>query len=100
LLELYRERPFLYDKSNINFKDCLMKQNAWLEISKTMTQICGDMYNPSYCQKRCTTLRDQYSREKRKAEIESKSGSAATKATRFPFFAQLTFLDRVIQRRR
>lgn len=40
LIELYRERTFLYDKSNINFKDCLMKQNAWLEISKIMTQIC------------------------------------------------------------
>ncbi|XP_018308414.1 uncharacterized protein, partial [Mycetomoellerius zeteki] len=100
LIELYRERTFLYDKSNINFKDCLMKQNAWLEISKIMTQICGDMYNPSYCQKRCTTLRDQYNREKRKIEIESKSGSGATKATRFLFFAQLAFLDRVIQRRR
>ncbi|KYN15065.1 hypothetical protein ALC57_12728 [Trachymyrmex cornetzi] len=99
LIELYRERTFLYDKSNINFKDCLMKQNAWLEISKIMTQIC-DMYNPSYCQKRCTTLRDQYNRGKRKIEIESKSGSGATKAIRFPFFAQLAFLDRVIQRRR
>jgi len=56
------------------------------------------MYTPSYCQKRCTSLRDQYNREKRKAE--SKSGSAAIKATQFPFFSQLTFLDRVIKRRR
>lgn len=37
LIELYRERSFLYDKSNINFKDCLMKQNAWIELSKIMT---------------------------------------------------------------
>lgn len=41
LIELYRERPFLYDKSNINFKNCLMKQNAWIEISKIMTETCG-----------------------------------------------------------
>lgn len=41
LIELYRERPFLYDKSHPSFKDCLMKQNAWTEISKTMTQTCG-----------------------------------------------------------
>lgn len=59
-----------------------------------------DMYTPSYCQKRCISLRDQYNREKRKAEIESKSGSAATKITRFPFFSQLAFLDHVIKRRR
>lgn len=58
------------------------------------------MYTPSYCQRRCITLRDQYSREKRKAEIESKSGSAAAKTTRFPFFSQLTFLDSIIKRRR
>jgi len=43
LIELYRERPFLYDKSNVNFKDCIMKQNAWIEISKIMIQInCGE----------------------------------------------------------
>lgn len=43
LIELYRERPFLYDKSNASFKDCLMKQNAWIEISKIMIQInCGE----------------------------------------------------------
>lgn len=38
LIELYRERSFLYDKNNGNFKDSLMKQNAWIEISKIMTQ--------------------------------------------------------------
>lgn len=42
LIELYRKRPFLYDKSNANFKNCLMKQNAWIEISKIMTETnCG-----------------------------------------------------------
>lgn len=58
------------------------------------------MYTPLYCQKRCMSLRDQYNREKRKAVTESKSGSAAVKATRFPFLSQLTFLDHVIKRRR
>ncbi|XP_025155200.1 uncharacterized protein LOC112588710 [Harpegnathos saltator] len=50
LIELYRERPFLYDKRNSNFKDTLMKQNAWNEISKTMIQTnCGDLYTPEHC---------------------------------------------------
>lgn len=60
----------------------------------------GDVYTPSYCQRRCISLRDQYTREKRKAESESKSGSAAVKITQFPFFSQLKFLDSVIKRRR
>lgn len=43
LIELYRERPFLYDKSNASFKDCLMKENAWIEISKIMIETnCGE----------------------------------------------------------
>ncbi|XP_039310142.1 uncharacterized protein LOC105207291 isoform X2 [Solenopsis invicta] len=101
LIELYRERVFLYDKSNANYKNFLMKENAWIEISKIMTETnCGDMYTPSYCQKRCVSLRDQYNREKRKLEIQSKSGSGASKASQFPFFSQLAFLDRVIKRRR
>lgn len=36
LIELYRERPFLYNKSHKNFKDKLIKDNAWNEISKIM----------------------------------------------------------------
>lgn len=62
--------------------------------------LLDDMYTPAYCQKRCTSLRDQYNREKRKIATESKSGSAAAKTVRFPFFSQLTFLDHVIKKRR
>lgn len=43
LIELYRERPFLYDKKNSNFKNILMKENAWKEISKIMIATnCGN----------------------------------------------------------
>ncbi|XP_011689937.1 PREDICTED: uncharacterized protein LOC105451269 [Wasmannia auropunctata] len=73
LIALYRERPFLYDKQNQNFKDTLMKQNAWNEISKTMIETnCGDFYTPDYCQKRCTSLREQYNHEKKKWKISLK----------------------------
>jgi len=42
LIELYRERRFLYDKQDRNFKDNKMKENAWLEISKIMNdKNCG-----------------------------------------------------------
>lgn len=93
LIELYRERPFLYDKKNQNFKNILIKENGWKEISKIMISInygnyhiqlfielllfihvficsliviTGDIYTPQYCQKRCCSLREQYNREKEK----------------------------------
>ncbi|KYN21990.1 hypothetical protein ALC57_05625 [Trachymyrmex cornetzi] len=103
LIALYRERSFLYDKKNVNFKDTLMKENAWNEISKTMIATnCGDFYTPDYCQKRCTSLREQYNREKKRTENQSRSGSAASSFNchKFPFFSQLTFLDQFIKRRR
>ncbi|KAL0115677.1 hypothetical protein PUN28_010896 [Cardiocondyla obscurior] len=48
-----------------------MKENAWKEISKAMIETnCGDCYTPEYCLKRCTSLREQYNREKRKIEAQ------------------------------
>lgn len=44
LIELYRERPFLYDKSDTNFKNSLMKQSAWNEISRIIIETnCGKL---------------------------------------------------------
>ncbi|XP_024893637.1 uncharacterized protein LOC112468611 [Temnothorax curvispinosus] len=103
LIKLYRERSFLYDKRNPTFKDKLMKQNAWNEISKTMIETnCGDFYTPDYCRRRCTSLREQYNREKKRIENQSKSGNAAPNLTsrQFPLYTQLKFLDQVIKRRK
>lgn len=38
LIELYRERKFLYDKSHRNFKNKQIKENTWSEISIIMQQ--------------------------------------------------------------
>ncbi|XP_011873622.1 PREDICTED: uncharacterized protein LOC105565222 isoform X2 [Vollenhovia emeryi] len=103
LIELFRERSFLYDKSNPDFKNTLMKQDAWNKISHTMiASNYGDFYTPEYCRKRCTSLRDQYNREKKKIENQSKSGKTASNsnARQFLFYSQLKFLDKVIKRRR
>ncbi|XP_066602121.1 uncharacterized protein [Prorops nasuta] len=98
LIELFKERPYLYDKSNINFKDSIMRNNAWVEISTIMIEVNHDkMYTPQYCQKRCTSLRDQYTNVKRINNCPS--GSGAVKQTKFAFFSQLSFLDDVIKRR-
>lgn len=36
LIELYKERRFLYDKSHRDFKDNVLKNNVWKEISSIM----------------------------------------------------------------
>lgn len=36
LIELYRERPFLYNKAHKDFKNKIIKDNAWNEVSKIM----------------------------------------------------------------
>lgn len=101
LIELYRERTFLYDKSHRDFKNKIMKENAWSEISNIMQQKnLGEQYTPEYCQMRCTSLRNQYSREKRYLKNDQKSGSACSKRKTFPFFSQLSFLDNFIKRRK
>lgn len=42
LIALYREQLFLYDKKNRDFKDLIMRGNAWDKISKTMIETnCG-----------------------------------------------------------
>lgn len=38
LIELYRERQCLYDKSHRDFKNKLIKENVWSEISTIMQE--------------------------------------------------------------
>ncbi|XP_066596989.1 uncharacterized protein [Prorops nasuta] len=101
LIDLYKERSFLYDKRNRNFKDIIMKTNAWTEISRIMTDMQKDgMYTPEYCQKRCKSLREQYNKEKRRVLKDCKSGSGTLKRSSFRYLAHLSFLDKVVKGRR
>ncbi|XP_036147872.1 uncharacterized protein LOC118647321 isoform X2 [Monomorium pharaonis] len=59
-----------------------------------------NFYTPDYCQTRCTSLRNQYNREKRILESQYKSGSGPSSHKLFPFYNQLTFLDTYVRRRR
>ncbi|XP_025157106.1 uncharacterized protein LOC112589148 [Harpegnathos saltator] len=59
------------------------------------------VYTSEYYQRRCTSLREQYNREKEKMENECKSGSAAPNPkSKFSLYSKLKFLDEVIKRRR
>jgi len=60
----------------------------------------GKHYTPKYCQTRCTSLRDQYSREKRNNKDDYKNGNTCSKRKTFAFLTQLSFLDNFIKRRR
>ncbi|KYN08465.1 hypothetical protein ALC62_00543 [Cyphomyrmex costatus] len=101
LIQLYKERRYLYDNSHKDFPNKQIKGNAWFEISTIMQQKnLGKHYTPKYCQTRFTSLRDQYNREKRNIRNNSKIGNTCTKRRPFPFFTQLSFLDNFIKRRR
>ncbi|XP_066589208.1 uncharacterized protein [Prorops nasuta] len=100
LIELFKERPFLYDNQHPGFKDITARQNAWMDISKIMIENNDDeKYTVPYCQKRLTSLRDQYSREKRKMDNQRSLGRAV-RPSQFMYFTQLSFLDKIIKRRR
>ncbi|XP_012538708.2 uncharacterized protein LOC105838004 [Monomorium pharaonis] len=100
LIELYKERKFLYDNSHQDFKNKQKKENAWLEISNIMQQKdMGKYYTPEYCQTRCTSLRDQYTREKRNMNDDYKSTNTSRRKA-FALCNQLSFLDNFIKRRR
>ncbi|XP_011161138.1 uncharacterized protein LOC105196748 isoform X2 [Solenopsis invicta] len=100
LIELYKERKFLYDNSHQDFKNKQKKENAWIEISHIMQlKKLGKYYTPEYCQTRCTSLRDQYTREKRNMKDAYQNGNASKRKT-FALRSQLSFLDRFIKRRR
>jgi len=36
LIDMVRIRPYLYDKNISNYKDTIMKENAWTEIATTL----------------------------------------------------------------
>ncbi|XP_011629739.1 uncharacterized protein LOC105422137 isoform X2 [Pogonomyrmex barbatus] len=38
LIELYKERRYLYDHNHQDFKNKLIKENAWIEISVIMQE--------------------------------------------------------------
>lgn len=66
----------------------------------SISKFSGNFYTPEYCQTRCTSLRNQYNREKRILNGQYKSGSAASTHKLFVFFSQLSFLDNYVRQRR
>lgn len=52
------------------------------------------------CQNRWIRLRERYSKERRKIEFESRSGSGLSQRQGFAFYENMKFLNSHVQRRR
>ncbi|XP_067204903.1 uncharacterized protein [Linepithema humile] len=94
LISLVRDYPYLYNKELTDFKDCIKKQNAWIEIGIIMNMKADE------CQSRWTRLRERYTREKKLKQEETTTGSGASKRRSFEFFETMQFLEPFIKRRR
>lgn len=71
LVHIVGQYPWLYDKSNENYKDQAMKRNSWREVATRVNM------NEEQCRKRWQCLRDRYVRTRRVNERPLPSGSGA-----------------------
>ncbi|GAB1861518.1 MADF domain-containing protein [Camponotus japonicus] len=94
LIDLVKNFPHLYDKSVADFKNIHKKDRAWMKISSILKLPVAD------CQSRWQRLREKFSREKKKREAESRSGSEASKRSTFSLYDQMKFLDSFVKSRK
>ncbi|CAG5055948.1 unnamed protein product [Parnassius apollo] len=86
LITLVRERCFLYDVKNNDYKNRAKVAEAWLEIAREMGTENGKKWSNKW-----KSLRDNY--KKFKKSTETASGSAYKKYKNWPWAEQLRFLD-------
>ncbi|XP_071874312.1 uncharacterized protein [Bombus fervidus] len=100
LISEVEKHPVLWDISNLEYKDKLKRNEAWLRVASIVT--------PNFMQKMETdkkiivqevtskwrSVRDNYIRTLRKRNGNNKSGSAAKKKIRYVYEEQLGFLKK------
>ncbi|CAK1582634.1 unnamed protein product [Parnassius mnemosyne] len=89
LIMLVRERSFLYDVKNNDYKNRRKVAEAWLEIGREMGTENGKQWATKW-----KSLRDNYKKFKKATEIGS--GPAYKKYKRWPWAEHLRFLDDTI----
>ncbi|XP_039305574.1 uncharacterized protein LOC120357860, partial [Solenopsis invicta] len=94
LIDLVKNFPFLYDKSATDFKNAKKKERTWMEISEYLKLPITD------CQNRCQRLREKFSREKKRRELETRSGSGAYTRPTFLLYNNMKFLDSFVKSRK
>ncbi|CAG9817151.1 unnamed protein product [Phaedon cochleariae] len=91
LIELVEQFSFIYDKKHVDFKNKLVKENAWQSISEIMLDTAESVAA------RWTILRNRYATEKRR-ERSIPSGSGAYNT--WHLFKEMQFLDEFYNPRR
>ncbi|XP_011859272.1 PREDICTED: putative uncharacterized protein DDB_G0290521 [Vollenhovia emeryi] len=94
LIDCVRSYPHLYDHQDRNFKDRLMKENSWKEIASVIKMLVSE------CQTQWVKLREKFAREKRQKELETRSGSEASRRNTFFLYENMLFLEKHVKRRR
>uniref|UniRef100_A0A1Y1L6N2 MADF domain-containing protein n=1 Tax=Photinus pyralis TaxID=7054 RepID=A0A1Y1L6N2_PHOPY len=94
LIELIRTHPCVYNKALKEYKDSLMKENAWREIATILKNTVGEVQN------RWLRIRQRYSKERKLREREGRSGMPAAKRKKWLLFDLLCFLEENVVKRR
>lgn len=89
LIDLYRERPVLWDPTNADFKDRNLKNYAWTEIGQALRMTKVEVKN------KMTKVIGQFQRECKK----QKSGSGTNAKVKWFGYEHLLFLrDKTVPR--
>ncbi|KAG5329017.1 ADF1 factor, partial [Acromyrmex heyeri] len=94
LINVVKSYPHLYDTSCKDYRDVIKKENSWVEISKVLNTSAG------VCCNRWTRLRESFSKEKKKRQNETRSGSGASKRRGFIYFESMKFIDKFVKSRK
>ncbi|KAJ8043340.1 hypothetical protein HOLleu_10386 [Holothuria leucospilota] len=87
LIELVRQKPYLYDVTDPDHADATKVANAWQAITEKM-----GLQDKGYSLKeKWKNLRDYYIRKRR--EQKGKSGDGAKQKVKWPFFELMQFLN-------
>ncbi|XP_045508884.1 transcription factor Adf-1-like [Colias croceus] len=91
LINIVAGHPFLYDISNQNYRNKLVKDNVWKAIGKDLNK------NSDECKKKWKAIRDGYHRFKKKHKLGT--GSATPKHSKGKRHLLLSFLESVPEHR-
>ncbi|KAL1493560.1 hypothetical protein ABEB36_009264 [Hypothenemus hampei] len=88
------DNPFLYDKSNSDFKDIKKKDRVWNTIGKQFNMTDMDAKNLF------KSLREKYLRIKKNIKNDTRSGAGALKEKDWHIFKLISFLEEIIRSRK
>ncbi|XP_054266996.1 uncharacterized protein LOC128989152 [Macrosteles quadrilineatus] len=92
LIDLVRENPVIFDLSQKNYKDVLVKKNVWKKISTELGK------NEEDCRTRWKTIRDTYRRNMNRLKEKTKTGSPAFQKSKY-INKNLNFLEKCTKKR-